>query len=157
MSTEATEPTTPSSLDIRRIFELLPHRYPFLLVDRVLDYQPKKRLRAIKNVSFNEAFFQGHFPGAPVMPGVLIIEALAQACGLLVHLSHEQNPAVRPLYYLVKIDKARFSKIVSPGDQLLLDVEMKRVVMKMGQFHVRALVDGAEVASAELMCAERAP
>ena len=143
--------------DVLAVMALIPHRFPMLLVDRVEDIILNQSARGIKAVTINEPFFAGHFPARPIMPGVLIIEALAQACGILVHLSHDQNPAVRPLYYLVKIDKARFSRIVSPGDQLVLEVEMKRVVMKMGQFHVRALVDGAEVASAELMCAERAP
>ncbi len=144
-------------VDLRRIFELLPHRYPFLLVDRVTDFEPGKRLTALKNVTFNEPFFQGHFPGNPVMPGVLILEALAQASGLLVQLSVPHHPDVKPLYYLVKIDKARFTKIVRPGDQLILEVEQKRMVMRMGQFWCQAKVDGEVVASAEMLCAERAP
>lgn len=142
--------------DIKRIFALLPHRYPFLLVDRVVSFEPNKRITAYKNVSFNEAFFQGHFPGNPVMPGVLIIEALAQAAGILVQSSFEVEPEARPLHYLVKIDKARFSKVVSPGDKLVLEVEQLRIRMRMGQFACRATVDGEDVASAEIMCAERA-
>ncbi len=144
-------------VDVRRIAELLPHRYPFLLVDRVIAFEHGKRLSAIKNVTCNEPFFQGHFPGNPVMPGVLILEALAQASGLLVQLSALQAPDTKPLYYLVKIDKARFSKIVRPGDQLLLEVEQKRMVMRMGQFVCQAKVDGEVVASAEMLCAERSP
>jgi 3-hydroxyacyl-[acyl-carrier-protein] dehydratase len=91
-------------LDVRRILDLLPHRYPFLLVDRVVEFEPGRRLRALKNVTINEPFFQGHFPGHPVMPGVLIIEALAQASGLLVQLSTEVDPSQHPLFYLVKVD-----------------------------------------------------
>lgn len=144
-------------MDIHQILEHLPHRYPFLLVDRVIGYEDGKRLTAIKNVTVNEPFFNGHFPGNPVMPGVLILEALAQASGLLVQLAAKDQPDVRPLYYLVKVDKARFSRIVRPGDQLVLEVERKRTMMKMGQFVCRALVDGGEVASAEMLCAERAP
>lgn len=146
-----------SEINIRRIFDMLPHRYPFLLVDRVLAFEAGKTLTAIKNVTFNEAFFQGHFPGHPVMPGVLILEALAQASGILVQLSTQQDPKVKPLYYLVKIDKARFSRIVSPGDQLRLEVQLLRTRMRMGLFACRALVDGQEVACAEMMCAEREP
>ena len=142
-------------LDVRRILELLPHRYPFLLVDRVTEFETGKRLTAIKNVTINEPFFQGHFPGHPVMPGVLIIEALAQACGLLVQLSSEVNPSQNPLFYLVKVDKARFSRIVAPGDQLVLQVEQKRMIRRMGQFWCQATVDGAPAAEAELLCAER--
>jgi 3-hydroxyacyl-[acyl-carrier-protein] dehydratase len=144
-------------VDVRRIAELLPHRYPFLLVDRVIALEPGKRITAIKNVTINEPFFQGHFPGNPVMPGVLILEAMAQAYGILVQLSAQQVPETKPLYYLVKIDKARFSKIVRPGDQLQLEVEQKRMVMRMGQFVCQAKVDGEVVASAEMLCAERAP
>jgi 3-hydroxyacyl-[acyl-carrier-protein] dehydratase len=144
-------------VDVRRIAELLPHRYPFLLVDRVIAFEPGKRITAIKNVTFNEPFFQGHFPGNPVMPGVLILEAMAQAYGILVQLSAQQAPETKPLYYLVKIDKARFTKIVRPGDQLQLEVEQKRMVMRMGQFVCQAKVDGEVVASAEMLCAERAP
>lgn len=152
------DPRNPDSTAARidRILEILPHRYPFLLVDRVLDFTPGKSIRAIKNVTFNEPFFQGHFPGNPVMPGVLIIEALAQASGVLVQLSAGENSNKQPLYYLVKVDKARFSKIVGPGDQLVLEVEQKRMLRKMGLFSARALVDGEEVASAEILCAERA-
>ncbi|UXI66804.1 3-hydroxyacyl-ACP dehydratase FabZ [Tahibacter amnicola] len=142
-------------LDVRRIFDLLPHRYPFLLVDRVTAFEPGKRLTAIKNVTINEPFFQGHFPGNPVMPGVLIIEALAQASGVLVQLSAQADPNAQPLFYLVKVDKARFSRIVAPGDQLVLQVEQKRMIRKMGQFWCQALVDGEVVAEAEILCAER--
>jgi 3-hydroxyacyl-[acyl-carrier-protein] dehydratase len=145
--------TTP--VDIERIQAMLPHRYPFLLVDRVLAYVPGKNLRAIKNITVNEPFFQGHFPGHPVMPGVMIIEALAQASGLLVFLSTPKHEK-QPMYYLVKVDKAKFTQIVVPGDQLVLEVELKRMLRRMGQFECRALVDGKIVASAELLCAERA-
>jgi len=141
--------------DNRWIQQVLPHRYPFLLVDRVLDYSVGERLRALKNVTINEPFFQGHFPGHPVMPGVLIIESLAQACGLLVQMSRKHDPNTHALYYLVKVDKAKFTRIVGPGDQLILEVELKRMIRSMGLFHCRAKVDGKTVAEAELMCAER--
>lgn len=141
--------------DIERIFKMLPHRFPFLLVDRVLDFEVSKRLRAIKNVTFNEPYFMGHFPDHPVMPGVLILEALAQASGMLVQLSAEADPAVKPLFYLVKIDNARFSKLVVPGDQLVLEVEQKRMIRRMGLYSGIARVDGVEVACADILCAER--
>jgi len=151
-----TEPSAAAApLDVRDIAAMLPHRYPFLLVDRVLDYTPGQRLRALKNVTINEPFFQGHFPGQPVMPGVLIIESLAQACGLLVQVSRKHDASVTALYYLVKVDKAKFTQIVGPGDQLLLEVELKRMIRSMGLFHCRASVAGKPVAEAELMCAER--
>lgn len=146
---------TAHTLDVQRIFNLLPHRYPFLLVDRVVEFEAGKRLRALKNVSINEPFFQGHFPGRPVMPGVLIIEALAQASGLLVQLSSEVDSNQHPLFYLAKVDKARFSRIVAPGDQLMLNVEQKRMIRRMGQFCCQATVDGQVVAETELLCAER--
>jgi 3-hydroxyacyl-[acyl-carrier-protein] dehydratase len=142
-------------IDVRRITQLLPHRFPFLLIDRVVEYEPGKRLTALKNVTFNEPFFQGHFPGHPVMPGVLVIEALAQASGALVQLSASQDPNQPALFYLVKIDKARFSRIVVPGDQLILEVEQKRTLRRMGLFWGQAKVDGEVVAEAELLCAER--
>ena len=142
-------------IDVRRITQLLPHRFPFLLIDRVVSYEPGKRLTALKNVTFNEPFFQGHFPGHPVMPGVLVIEALAQASGALVQLSASQDPNQPSLFYLVKIDKARFSRIVVPGDQLMLEVEQKRTLRRMGLFWGQAKVDGEIVAEAELLCAER--
>jgi 3-hydroxyacyl-[acyl-carrier-protein] dehydratase len=146
-----------SPADIKRIFSMLPHRYPFLLVDRVLSFEAGKQLTALKNVTINEPFFPGHFPGHPVMPGVLILEALAQASGLLVQLSAEAGAANSgALFYLVKIDKARFSKIVTPGDQLQLEVKQKRRLRGMGLFDTVAMVDGKEVASAEILCAERA-
>ena len=144
-------------LEARDIVKLLPHRYPFLLVDRTARAcEPGKSLTAIKNVSINEPYFQGHFPGYPVMPGVLIIEALAQASGVLVNLSSEHPPGAQPLYFLVKVDKAKFSKIVSPGDQLQLDIQLKRMIRRMAIFHGRASVNGQPVAEAEMMCAEKA-
>ncbi len=152
--TETTRPAGEQA-DVRRILRALPHRYPFLLVDRVVEFVPGQHLRAIKNVTINEPFFQGHFPGHPVMPGVLIIESLAQASGLLVLLSAEADPRHRPLFYLVKVDKARFARTVVPGDQLRLEVEQKRMIRRMGQFWCQARVDGEVVAEAELLCAER--
>jgi len=143
-------------VEVEQIQELLPHRYPFLLVDRVIELEPGKRVVAIKNVSINEPFFQGHFPNHPVMPGVLVIESLAQAAGTLIRLSTKNDPNSKPLFYLVKIDKARFSAKVVPGDQLRLEVRLKRLLRGMGLFEARALVDGNEVASCELMCAGRA-
>lgn len=145
------------SVDIEGILELLPHRYPFLLLDRVLNYElgPPPTLRALKNVSFNEPCFQGHFPGHPVMPGVLIIEAMAQAAGCLAHLAGQAESAEPSLYYLVKVDKARFSRIVVPGDQLIFEVVQKRLMRNMGIYQASALVDGQTVSSAELLCAAK--
>ncbi len=143
-------------VDVTRIQALLPHRYPFLLVDRVVALDPHVRIRALKNVTMNEPFFQGHFPGHPVMPGVLVIEAMAQAAGLLTALSEgERTDGERPIFYLVKVDKARFSRTVVPGDQLSLQVELMRMRRRMGQYACSAWVDGVEVASAEILCAER--
>jgi len=143
-------------VDVTRIMTMLPHRYPFLLVDRVLEIEPNERLTAIKNVTINEPFFQGHFPGHPVMPGVLVIEPMAQAAGLLTQLSEDPEQSTGDkLYYLVKVDKARFSRTVVPGDQLRMEVRLMRMRRRMGQYECRALVDGVEVASAEILCAER--
>lgn len=156
MTTPNTPPAAASEvIDVRRITQLLPHRFPFLLIDRVQSWEPGKRLVALKNVTFNEPFFQGHFPGHPVMPGVLVIEALAQASGALVQLSATDDPNQPALFYLVKIDKARFSRVVVPGDQLVLEVEQKRTLKRMGLFWGQAKVDGEVVAEAELLCAER--
>lgn len=142
------------SVDIQEILKALPHRYPFLLVDRVLDYHPHEWLKAVKNVTMNEPFFQGHFPGHPVMPGVLILEALAQASGVLNYLSAERGSAENPVYYLVKIDKARFTRTVIPGDQLTLEVSHKRRFRNMALSACEATVNGDTVASAEILCAQ---
>lgn len=143
-------------VNVEQIQELLPHRYPFLLVDRVIELEPNERVVAVKNVSINEPFFQGHFPQHPVMPGVLVIEAMAQAAGTLIMLSAKNDTDSKPLFYLAKVDKARFSAKVVPGDQLRLEVRLKRMLRGMGLFEARAVVDGNEVASCELMCAGRA-
>lgn len=143
------------TVDIHEITKYLPHRYPFLLIDKVLDYVPDKSLVAIKNVTVNEPYFQGHFPHRAVMPGVLITEALAQATGLLAFLSAGDYPDQNTLYYLVGIDKARFKQPVEPGDQLRLEVEHLRTKRGIWVFNGSARVDGKVVASAELMCAER--
>lgn len=154
--TEATTKPIELPVDVARIQTMLPHRYPFLMVDRVTDFVADKSLRALKNVTCNEPCFQGHFPGHPVMPGVLIIEALAQASGLLVQMSlNREVGAEQPLYYLVKVDKAKFTQLVVPGDQLVLDVELKRMLRGMGLFVCRATVAGKLVAEAELLCAGR--
>jgi 3-hydroxyacyl-[acyl-carrier-protein] dehydratase len=142
-------------VDVTRSQELLPHRYPFLLVDRVLELEPNQRILAMKNVSINESFFQGHFPGHPVMPGVLVLEALAQAGGLLTQLSASNAGADdEKLFYLVKIDNARFSRMVVPGDQLMLEVRLKRMIRNMAMYECMASVDGKQVASADILCAE---
>ena len=140
-------------IDVCQIQELLPHRYPFLLVDRVLELDiDAKRILAQKNVSVNEPFFQGHFPGRPIMPGVLIIEALAQAGGVMTQLTLGRD-AQSKLFYMVKVENARFNKQVVPGDVLMLDVQMKRLIRNMGWYYGEAKVNGEVVASAEVMCA----
>ena len=138
---------------IADIHRLLPHRYPFLLVDRVVELEPNKRVLAYKHVTANEPFFQGHFPGRPVMPGVLVVEALAQAGGLLTQLSKDEGDDSEQLFYLVKVDNARFSRMVVPGDRLDLDVTLKRQIRNMAQYVGIARVDGEQVASAEILCA----
>ena len=143
-------------INVEQIQQLLPHRYPFLLVDRVIEIVPDVSVVAIKNATINEPFFQGHFPGHPVMPGVLIVEAMAQAAGLLTQLSRRlKGDTGNPLFYLVKVDNARFNAPVVPGDQLRLEVSQKRLVRGMGLFMARTVVDDREVASCELMCAAR--
>jgi 3-hydroxyacyl-[acyl-carrier-protein] dehydratase len=148
---------TSKIIDVEAIMEMLPHRYPFQLVDRVLDWEtePVKKLTAIKNVTINEPFFNGHFPNHPVMPGVLILEALAQASGILAFVSQSAQGGKQGLYYLVKIDKARFAKTVTPGDQLILQVIQKRMMRGMGLYECEATVDGKQVARAEILCAGR--
>ena len=147
----------PAPIEAVEIEKYLPHRYPFLLLDRVISMvtEPEKKLTGIKNVSRNEPFFEGHFPGNPVMPGVLIIESMAQAAGMLANLDAQLHGMVGELYYLVKIDNARFSKTVVPGDQLVLEVTQKRIIRRMGFYQGEAFVDGKRVASCELMCAGR--
>ena len=153
--TSPAAPTPQMPIDVNRIMGMLPHRYPFLLVDRVLELEPHKRLRGIKNVTINEPFFQGHFPGHPVMPGVLVLEALAQAGGLLTQLSLGEGAEKQDkLFYLVKIDNARFSRMVVPGDVLELHVQIKRIIKTMTFYTCVARVDGEEVASADVLCAE---
>ena len=139
-------------LDAAGIQQLLPHRYPFLLVDRVLEIVPDKHILAYKNITQNEPFFTGHFPGKPIMPGVLIIEALAQAGGLLTQLSHVGETSNR-MFYMVKVESARFKKMVVPGDRLDLDVTIKRVIRNMAVYYGEAKVDGQLAACAEVLCA----
>ncbi len=155
-STESSyQPVLP--LDTCDIKRLLPHRYPFLLVDRVVEFMAGDRILAYKNVTINEEFFQGHFPTRPVMPGVLVIEALAQAGGVLYQLTKQVNNGGRidpNLFYLVKIENARFSKMVVPGDRLELDITLKRRIRNMAMYEGTARVDGKEAARAEFLCAE---
>ena len=143
-------------IGIEDIQALLPHRYPFLLVDRVVEFEPGKRILAWKNVTGNEPFFQGHFPGHPVMPGVLVLEALAQTGGLLTQLSREAagTPVSETMSYLVKIDAAKFSRMIVPGDRIELEVVLKRVIRNMAMYAGTARVDGETAACAEILCAE---
>lgn len=153
-----TDNTAPISLpvNVEQIQQLLPHRYPFLLVDRVIEIVPDQSVVTLKNVTINEPFFNGHFPGHPVMPGVLIVEAMAQSAGLLTQISARmKGHSASALFYLAKVDNARFNAPVMPGDQLRMEVRLKRLLRSMGLFEARSLVDGKEVASCELMCAAR--
>jgi 3-hydroxyacyl-[acyl-carrier-protein] dehydratase len=140
------------AIDINRIMKLLPHRYPFLLVDRVLEFTPRQSITEIKNVTINEPFFQGHFPDFPVMPGVLIIEALAQTAALLTFTEEKADDAV---YYFAGIDGARFKKPVLPGDQLVMVATYQREKAGIYKFHVKATVDGELAAEADITCAVR--
>ena len=144
-----------SVMEQAEIQALLPHRYPFLLVDRVMELEPDRRIVGIKNVTINEPFFRGHFPHRPVMPGVLILEALAQATGLLAFATVGNSPDGNTLYYFVGIDNARFKRPVEPGDQLSLIVEYLWVKRRVWRFKARAEVSGKVAAEAELMCAAR--
>jgi 3-hydroxyacyl-[acyl-carrier-protein] dehydratase len=136
--------------DIRKIMEFLPHRYPFILVDRVVEIEPDKRIVGLKNVTINEPFFQGHFPEAPVMPGVLIVEAMAQAGGVLVYASLPEEQR-KGLVYFMGIDKARFRKPVIPGDQLVIEVVWTKRRANVSKMSGKATVDGQLVAEAEVM------
>jgi 3-hydroxyacyl-[acyl-carrier-protein] dehydratase len=143
----------PTTLDINGVMKYLPHRYPFLLVDRVLEYLPGKSLRALKNVTYNEPYFTGHFPHRPLMPGVIIMEALAQAAGLLAFLTADVIPDENTRFYFVGIDKARFRRPVEPGDQLILTVNLDRTFKGIYRYSTRAEVGGEEVANAQIMIA----
>jgi len=144
-----------SGMDIHQILQFLPHRYPFLLVDRVISYEVGKNIVALKNVTMNEQFFSGHFPHHPVMPGVLIIEALAQAAAILTFKTHNHKADDNSVYYFVGIDKARFKKPVMPGDALELHAEIKRFTRGIWWFNARAMVNGQLATEAELMCTLR--
>jgi 3-hydroxyacyl-[acyl-carrier-protein] dehydratase len=142
-------------LNIDEILQHLPHRFPMLLVDRVLECEPGKRILALKNVTINEPFFAGHFPHHPVMPGVLIIEALAQAAAILSFRTLGSKPDENSVYYFVGIDGARFKRPVVPGDQLLLDVTLERVLRGLWKFSARARVGEKLAAEARIMCTVR--
>jgi 3-hydroxyacyl-[acyl-carrier-protein] dehydratase len=142
----------PIAIDINQILKLLPHRYPFLLVDRVLELEPRKSITALKNVTMNEPFFQGHFPDFPVMPGVLIIEALAQTAALLTFSEVREENAI---YYFAGIDGARFKRPVLPGDQLIMTAKLERERAGIYKFQVQAMVDGELAAEANITCAVR--
>jgi 3-hydroxyacyl-[acyl-carrier-protein] dehydratase len=143
------------SVDIHEILKYLPHRYPFLLVDRVLSCEPGKGITALKNVTINEPFFNGHFPNYPVMPGVLVIEALAQAAGILTLKSVSAKPDQDSIFYFVGIDAARFKRPVQPGDQLILKATILRERIGIWKYSAKAEVDGRVAAEAELMCTMR--
>jgi len=142
-------------LDIKAILDCLPHRYPMLLIDRVLNVEPGKSIVALKNVSINEPFFPGHFPHHPVMPGVLILEALAQAAAIVSFMGVGAKPEDKSVYYFVGIDGARFRRPVVPGDQLRLELSVERTSRGVGKYRGRAMVGDELAAEAELMCAMR--
>jgi len=140
-----------TTLDIHRVLEFLPHRYPFLMVDRVLDYAVDEHLTAIKNVTFNEPFFQGHFPYRPVMPGVLMLEAMVQAAAILASLGIDAKASDKVIYYFVGVDNARFKRPVEPGDQLLLEVRLERKLRGIWKCKTQATVEGELCCSADVM------
>ena len=142
-------------LDIHKILAKLPHRYPILLVDRVLEIEKGVRIKAVKNVTINEPFFMGHFPHRPVMPGVLMLEALAQAAAILSFETAGEVPDQNTVYYFAGIDGARFKRPVEPGDRLVMDVELLRAKAGIYKYAARATVDGELAVEAELMCASR--
>ena len=142
-------------MDIHEILKKLPHRYPILLIDRVLEIETGKRIKAIKNVTINEPFFTGHFPHRPVMPGVLMLEAMAQAAALLSFVTMGEEPDEKTVYYFAGIDGARFKRVVEPGDQLVLDVTLDRVKSGIYKYTGRALVGEELAAEAQLMCTMR--
>lgn len=142
-------------MDIHEILKYLPHRYPIILVDRVVEIESGKRIVALKNVTINEPVFTGHFPHYPVMPGVLIIESLAQAAAILSFVSMAKKPDADSVYYFAGIDGARFKRPVGPGDQLRLEVEILREMRGLVKFGARALVEGQVAAEAELLCTYR--
>ena len=145
------------AMDILEIMEYLPHRYPMLLVDRVTEFIPQKSIRGIKNVTINEPFFPGHFPNYPVMPGVLVVEALAQIASILAWRIVGQKPGGGSNIFFAGIDNARFRRMVRPGDQLILEAVLQRQVRGIGKYGVRATVSGDLVAEADLMAAMRTP
>ncbi len=144
-----------TTLDIHRILKRLPHRYPFLLVDRVLELEKNVRIKALKNVTINEPFFGGHFPARPVMPGVLMLEALAQTAALLSFESMDVEPGEDTVVYFVGIDGARFKRPVEPGDQLILEASIERAKSGIYKYKTRASVGGETAVEAELMCTMR--
>jgi 3-hydroxyacyl-[acyl-carrier-protein] dehydratase len=142
-------------MDIQRILRLLPHRYPILLVDRVLELEKRVRIKALKNVTINEPYFMGHFPARPVMPGVLMLEALAQAAALLSFSSIDEEPDENTVVYFAGIDNARFKRPVGPGDQLILEAVIDRAKSGIYRYKTKATVDGHLVVEADLMCTMR--
>ena len=142
-------------IDIHRILKLLPHRYPILLVDRVIEFEKDRRIQALKNVTINEPFFQGHFPSRPVMPGVLMLEALAQTAALLSFESAGSEPGEDTVVYFVGIDGARFKRVVEPGDQLILNAEIERARGGIYKYKAWATVGQERAVEAELMCTMR--
>lgn len=148
---------TVDRMEIMEIMKHLPHRYPFLLIDRVLSCEPGKELTALKNVTVNEPYFGGHFPNFPVMPGVLIVEAMAQAAAILAFKSFNLERSANSVYLFVGIDKARFKKPVTPGDQLIIKTQIVRNLRGIWKFSGQALVDDALVSEAALMCTMRDP
>ncbi len=151
------KPSETGSMDIEEIMRYLPHRYPFLLVDRIVALDEGKSIRGLKNVTMNEPYFVGHFPGYPVMPAVLVIEALAQIASILAWKIVGRSPADGSLIFFAAIDNARFRRQVRPGDQLILESEVQRMVRGIGKFAVRAKVGDDIVAEANLMAAMRMP
>lgn len=145
----------PITMDIHQILKRLPHRYPMLLVDRVVNLEKNERIQAIKNVTFNEPFFMGHFPHRPVMPGVLILEAMAQTSALLSFASMDVDPGDDTVVYFVGVDEARFKRPVEPGDQLLIESRCERVKGGIYKYNVKGTVDGELAASAYVMCTMR--